>query len=50
MQKDLVEYLKTYNQKRAHQGLNMNGRTPEQVFKEGLSKNKEVLKSMEKAA
>ena len=50
MQKDLDEYLKTYNQKRAHQGLNMNGRIPEQVFKEGLSKNKEVLISMEKAA
>lgn len=32
MQKDLDEYLVTYNTKRPHQGRNMNGRTPLAVF------------------
>jgi transposase InsO family protein len=36
MQKDLDVYLHYYNHDRAHQGRNMNGRTPYQVFKEGL--------------
>jgi transposase InsO family protein len=36
MQVDLDDYLKTYNQERAHQGRNMNGRTPYQAFVEGL--------------
>ena len=36
MQIDLDEYLKTYNQERAHQGRNMNGRTPCQAFIDGL--------------
>ena len=53
MQKDLDLYLKQYNQNRPHQGRNMKGRTPYQVFKDGLSKNnnkKEHLESMKKAA
>lgn len=51
MQKDLDDYLKQYNQERPHQGRNMKGRTPYQVFKETLSKNdKNNLNSMNKAA
>ncbi|QPJ63005.1 MAG: IS481 family transposase [Candidatus Nitronauta litoralis] len=38
MQKDLDTYFIHYNTKRPHQGRNMNGRTPETVFKEGLPK------------
>lgn len=38
MQKDLNEYLVTYNTKRPHQGRNMNGMTPEQAFKKGIRK------------
>ena len=37
MQKDLDEFLISYNTRRAHQGLGMNGRTPYQVFQEGLT-------------
>lgn len=36
MQHDLDLYLHTYNYERAHQGRNMNGRTPHQAFIEGL--------------
>lgn len=36
MQKDLDEYLMEYNTKRAHQGRNMNGRTPWDMFKAGI--------------
>lgn len=36
MQVDLELFLKHYNYERAHQGRNMNGRTPYQVFIEGL--------------
>ena len=36
MQVDFDEYLNTYNQDRAHQGRNMNGRTPYQAFIDGL--------------
>jgi transposase InsO family protein len=53
MQKDLDLYLIQYNLKRPHQGRNMKGLTPYQVFKNGLSKNnikKEHLESMKKAA
>lgn len=51
MQKDLDSYLKSYNDTRPHQGRNMNGRTPYEVFKSGLEKNKKQhLKSMPKAA
>lgn len=39
MQKDLDTFLKRYNQERPHQGRNMNGKTPMEVFKTGLSKN-----------
>jgi len=35
-QSDLDDFLKTYNYDRAHQGRNMNGRTPYQVFVEGI--------------
>ena len=38
MQKDLDGYLVVYNTKRPHQGRNMKGRTPEQVFKAELPK------------
>lgn len=38
MQKDLDAYLDHYNNKRPHQGRNMNGRTPIAVFKSGLQK------------
>jgi len=36
MQADLDSYLHIYNYERAHQGRNMNGRTPHQVFVEGI--------------
>jgi transposase InsO family protein len=38
MQKDLEEYLVFYNEKRAHQGRNMNGMTPKQAFSKGIKK------------
>ena len=36
MQADLDQYLRHYNLERPHQGRNMNGKTPNQVFLEGL--------------
>jgi hypothetical protein len=36
MQKDLDEFLVTYNTKRAHQGRHMEGRTPIEVFLSGI--------------
>ncbi len=36
MQKDLDAYLVQYNEKRPHQGRNMNGLTPLQAFKKGV--------------
>jgi transposase InsO family protein len=36
MQAVLDKYLVSYNQKRPHQGRNMNGRTPAQAFVDGL--------------
>ena len=36
MQTDLDAYLHHYNHERAHQGRNMNGRTPYQAFLDGL--------------
>lgn len=36
MEKDFRVYIKFYNSKRSHQGRNMNGRTPYQVFQEGI--------------
>lgn len=39
MQEDLDVYLQHYNTERPHQGRGMNGRTPYQVFMDGLPKN-----------
>lgn len=51
MQKDLDVYLKEYNLKRSHQGRNMKGRTPYQVFVEELPKSgKEAKIEIKKAA
>ncbi len=36
MQTDLDEYFVKYNRERSHQGRNMNGRTPYEVFSEGI--------------
>jgi hypothetical protein len=36
MQEDLNAYLLHYNTERPHQGRGMNGRTPYQVFMDGL--------------
>ena len=41
MQADLEVYLQRYNNKRPHQGRNMNGRTPYAVFTEELPKKQE---------
>jgi hypothetical protein len=38
MQAVLDDYLVGYNTKRTHQGRNMNGRTPQQAFIDGLPK------------
>jgi transposase InsO family protein len=40
MQKDLEVFLKHYNEQRPHQGRNMNGKTPYEIFKSALPKNK----------
>lgn len=51
MQKDLDVYLKGYNHERSHQGRNMKGRTPYQVFIDELPKNgKEAKQEIKKAA
>lgn len=51
MQNDLNQYLDSYNNKRTHQGRNMNGRTPYQAFTDGLSKiEKQIKKETKKAA
>ena len=51
MQKDLDRYLKYYNNERAHQGRNMNGRTPYKAFVDGLPKTKrKEVKKVKKAA
>jgi len=51
MQKDLDEYLKHYNQNRPHQGRNMKGRTPAEVFIKEQNKNlKKTSAKEEKAA
>jgi len=39
MQNDFDSYLHVYNYERAHQGRNMNGRTPFQAFVEGIPNN-----------
>lgn len=38
MQADLDTYLKQYNTQRPHQGRNMKGKTPYDIFKSGLTK------------
>jgi len=44
-------YLKTYNEKRPHQGRLMNGRTSAEMFKRGLPKaRKAVEEPMKQAA
>jgi len=51
MQNDLNQYLDSYNNKRTHQGRNMNGRTPYQAFTDGLPKiEKQIKKETKKAA
>ena len=40
MQTDLEAFLKLYNEKRPHQGRNMNGQTPLKAFIKGLPKPK----------
>lgn len=50
MQKDLDAFLIHYNTKRPHQGRNMNGKTPENVFKEGLKKIKKTEETKNKKA
>lgn len=42
MQKDLDAYLRIYNTRRSHQGRNMNGRTPEAVFKSGPAQTEKI--------
>lgn len=51
MQTDLDIYLKYYNEKRPHQGRNMNGQTPYMAFKKGLPKTPKTdkRKAAEKA-
>mgnify|MGYP001189829777 FL=1 len=51
MQKDLDAFLITYNEKRPHQGRNMNGTTPLIAFKKGLeSRPQKTPKTKEKKA
>jgi len=50
MQTDLDSYLKHYNQERTHQGRNMNGRVPLQVFLEGRLLDASPEEEAEKAA
>lgn len=50
MQKDLDAYFVFYNTKRPHQGRNMNGRTPETVFIEGLPKPEKPVEMEKKKA
>ena len=38
MQSDLDEYLISYNTKRPHQGRNLGGKTPYEMFVKGLPK------------
>lgn len=50
MQKDLEAYLKLYNTRRPHQGRNMNGRTPEKAFTDGLPKPENAKEEKTKKA
>ena len=46
MQSDLDHYFERYNNERAHQGRNMNGRTPYQAFIDGIHHDKNELDSV----
>lgn len=50
MQKDLDVYLHHYNHERTHQGRGMEGRTPSQVFLEGMPKEEKKEKKLEQKA
>ena len=50
MQADLDAYLIAYNTKRPHQGRNMNGRTPQNVFLAGLPSPKNTQEGKSKKA
>jgi len=50
MQKDLDAYLVQYNTKRPHQGRNMNGQTPINVFSQGVKELKMSKKHIMKKA
>lgn len=51
MQADLDVYLAHYNTKRPHQGRNINGKTPYQVFKNGMPKpSKTEVKTKDQTA
>jgi transposase InsO family protein len=50
MQKDLDDFLLLYNTKRPHQGRTMNGRTPINVFSQGVKELKEMKKQIKKKA
>ena len=50
MQQDLEAYLETYNRKRPHRGRAMEGRTPYQVFKAGLTDARKAAKARKEEA
>ena len=50
MQQDLEAYLETYNRKRPHRGRAMEGRTPYQVFKAGLTDARKAAKARKEDA
>ena len=50
MQQDLEAYLETYNRKRPHRGRAMEGRTPYQVFKAGLTDARKAAKASKEEA
>ena len=54
MQKDLDAYLATYNRRPPHRGRGMEGRTPYEVFKAGISRKRtrkpSARKEVKKAA
>ena len=54
MQKDLDVYFETYNRPRPHCGQGMEGRTPYEVFKAGISRKRtrkpSARKEVKKAA
>lgn len=48
MQRDLEPYFDAYNRKRPHRGRGMNGRTPYQVFKAGITLAKKAAQTPKK--